>query len=116
MKPFTSPEQMLDAHELMFGAPGRACAELILKWAGTLFAVPLDTLNIRVVLAPIELGPYNRHTGYCAGRDGEGAFILANRHHVHFKGGAVTAGPEPADVARRLFRSGLTPKQIRISR
>jgi hypothetical protein len=32
--------------------------------ATTLFAVPLDVLNIRVVLAPIELGPYNRHAGY----------------------------------------------------
>ena len=63
MKPFHSSEEMLDAHELMFGEAGRRCAEIILKWATTLFAVPLDVLNIRVVLAPVELGPYNRHTG-----------------------------------------------------
>src|SRR6516164_3532719 len=82
MKPFTSPEQMLDAHELMFGLAGRQCAELVLKWAGTLFAVPLDAFNIRVVLAPVELGPYNRHSGYIYGGEGKGAFILGNRHIV----------------------------------
>jgi hypothetical protein len=68
MKPFRSAEEMLDAHELMFGEAGRRCAEIVLKWAATLFAVPLETLNIRVVLAPVELGPYNRHTGYHYGR------------------------------------------------
>ena len=61
MKPFHSHEEMLDAHELMFGNAGRRCAEIVLYWATTLFAVPLDALNIRVVLAPVELGPYNRH-------------------------------------------------------
>ena len=64
MKPFRSPEEMLDAHELMFGVAGRQCAEVVLKWAATLFVAPLEELNIRVVLAPVELGPYNRHTGY----------------------------------------------------
>jgi hypothetical protein len=58
MKPFRSREEMLDAHELMFGNAGRQCAEIVLYWATTLFAVPLDVLNIRVVLAPVELGPY----------------------------------------------------------
>jgi hypothetical protein len=48
MKPFRSPEEMLDAHELMFGDAGRRCAEIVLQWATTLFAVPLDALNIRV--------------------------------------------------------------------
>jgi hypothetical protein len=52
MKPFRSREEMLDAHELMFGNAGRQCAEIVLYWATTLFAVPLDVLNIRVVLAP----------------------------------------------------------------
>ena len=88
MKPFRSAEEMLDAHELMFGEAGRQCAEVILKWAGTLFAVPLDMLNIRVVLAPVELGPYNRHTGYHYGR-GEGTFILGNRHIVRLKQGTL---------------------------
>src|SRR5262249_53623509 len=50
MKPFRSREEMLDAHELMFGHAGRQCAEIVLHWAITLFAAPLDVLNIRVVL------------------------------------------------------------------
>jgi hypothetical protein len=88
MRPFRSAEEMLDAHELMFGEAGRQCAELILKWASTLFAVPLDTLNIRVVLAPVELGPYNRHAGYTYSRDG--AYILGNRHIVNWANGTLT--------------------------
>jgi hypothetical protein len=82
MIPFRSAEEMLTAHEQMFGSPGRQAAQLVLRWATTLFAVPLEALNIRVVLAPVELGPYNRHTGYCAGGEGEAAFILGNRHKV----------------------------------
>ena len=81
MKPFASADQMITAHELMFGAAGRTCAELVLRWAPILFAVPLDPLSIRVVSAPIEMGPYNQHTGYHHG-DGSEAFILANRHHI----------------------------------
>ena len=90
MKPFQSPHQMLDAHEQMFGEAGRQCAEIVLRWARDLFAVPLDVLNIRVVLAPIELGPYNRHSGYCAGGEGQGAFILGNRHIVGLQNGTLT--------------------------
>lgn len=82
MIPFRSAEEMLIAHEQMFGEAGRQAAELVLRWSSRLFRVPLDALNIRVVLAPVELGPYNRHTGYCAGGEGEAAFILGNRHHV----------------------------------
>lgn len=89
MKPFRSPAEMLDAHELMFGPAGRQCAEVILKWAATLFAVPLEALNIRVVLAPVELGPYNRHAGYCYGGEGKGALILGNRHIVEFREGTL---------------------------
>jgi hypothetical protein len=90
MKPFQSPHQMLNAHEQMFGEAGRQCAEIVLRWARDLFAVPLDVLNIRVVLAPIELGPYNRHSGYCAGGEGQGAFILGNRHIVRLQKGTLT--------------------------
>ena len=82
MIPFRSPQEMLDAHRQMFGDAGRQCAEMVLRWAATLFAEPLDALNIRVVLAPVELGPYNRHSGYCAGGEGQAAFILGNRHIV----------------------------------
>jgi hypothetical protein len=93
MKPFRSRQQMLDAHEAMFGAAGRQCAEVVLKWATTLFAVPLDALNIRVVLAPVELGPYNRHAGYHYGRD-EGIFILGNRHIVGLRHGTLVLKQE----------------------
>ncbi len=72
----------------MFGEAGRQCAEVVLRWAATLFAVPLDALNIRVVLAPVELGPYNRHAGYHYGADA-GTFILGNRHVVELKGGTL---------------------------
>jgi hypothetical protein len=88
MKPFRSAEEMLDAHQLMFGDAGRQCAEVVLRWASTLFAVPLDTMNIRVVLAPVELGPYNRHVGYHY-EAGQGAFILGNRHIVRLNGGTL---------------------------
>jgi hypothetical protein len=89
MKPFRSPEEMLDAHELMFGEAGRQCAEVVLKWATTLFAVPLEALNIRIVLAPVELGPYNRHAGYHYGPNDEGTFILGNRHIVELLNGTL---------------------------
>jgi hypothetical protein len=90
MKPFTTRKQMLDAHEMMFGAAGRTCAELVVKWADTLFTKKLGALNIRVVLAPVELGPYNRHTGYHYGGNGGGTFILANRHRTAFADGTLT--------------------------
>ena len=67
MKSFASADQMLDAHEAMFGKAGRQAAEIVLDWAPRLFAVPLDPLAIRVVLAPVEIGPYNRRTGYHIG-------------------------------------------------
>lgn len=81
MKNFSSPQHMLEAHESMYGKPGRQFAELVIKHAATLFAVPLNALNIRVILAPVELGPYNRHSGWCA-ECTTGGIILANRHHV----------------------------------
>lgn len=87
MKPFKSPQQMLDAHEQMFGKAGRQCAEVVLRWANKLFDEPLDALNVRVVLAPVELGPYNRHTGYHYA--GDGCFILGNRHIVKLKNGSL---------------------------
>jgi hypothetical protein len=37
----------------------------VLRWAGTLFAQPLDALNIRIMLAPVELA-YSRHAGVIA--------------------------------------------------
>jgi hypothetical protein len=90
MKPLRSPEEMLDAHELMFGVAGHQCAEIVLLWATTLFAVPLDALNIRVVLAPVELGPYNRDAGYHYSPDEQSTFILGNRHVVRLGNGTLT--------------------------
>jgi hypothetical protein len=79
---------MLNAHELMFGAAGRTAAAMVLKWARCLFAVPIDPLTVRVVLAPVEIGPYNKHQGYHSG-DGQSSFILGNRHHCAFCGGQI---------------------------
>ena len=88
MKPFRSAEEMLDAHEAMFGEAGRQCAEVVIRWAETLFAVPLDALNIRIVLAPVELGPYNRHAGYHYGQmtkacssSATGTSLISTRAH-----------------------------------
>jgi hypothetical protein len=100
MKPFRTPDEMLDTHERMFGKAGRQCAEVILRWAGILFAVPLETMNIRVVLAPIELGPYNRHVGYAYGsEEGEGAFILGNRHIVQLSRGTLMLTQQATEQA-----------------
>jgi hypothetical protein len=45
-------------------------------------------LEYPVVLAPVELGPYNRHAGYYYGP--EQGFILGNRHVVDLRGGTLT--------------------------
>ena len=97
MTPFRSPKEMLDAHEQMFGDAGRQCAEIVLRWATTLFGTPLDALNVRIVLAPVELGPYNRHAGYHYGRGDRGTFILGNRHIVELQGGTVVLVQGPAE-------------------
>jgi hypothetical protein len=96
MKPFRTPDEMRDAHEHMFGEAGRQCADVVLKWAATLFAAPLDSLNIRIVLAPVELGPYNRHAGYVYNAS-LGAFILGNRHIVELRGGSLALKRGAAD-------------------
>jgi hypothetical protein len=96
LKPFRSIVEMRDAHELMFGAAGRQCADIVLKWADSLFAVPLNALNIRIVLAPVELGPYNRHVGYHYEAD-EGTFILGNRHVVQLQDGTLQLANRPDD-------------------
>jgi hypothetical protein len=99
---------MLDAHEFMFGDAERRCTEIVLRWATTLFAVPLNVLNIRVVLAPIELGPYNRHVGYQYGRDGQGVFILSNRHVARLDHGTLTLVPGSQWLSDDFIVHGLT--------
>jgi hypothetical protein len=91
MKPFASLQQMRGAHEAMFGDAGRQAADIVLDLAPRLFATPLDPLTIRVVLAPIELGPYNRHRGYHSG-DGANTLILGNRHQCRLEGDDIVLG------------------------
>jgi hypothetical protein len=79
----------------------------VLKWATTLFAAPLDALNIRVVLAPVELGPYNRHAGYHYGVD-QGAFILGNRHIVRLENGTLVLTKRPMAFSMRSRTSSFT--------
>jgi hypothetical protein len=47
------------------------------------------------VLAPVELGPYNRHAGYCYGGEGKAALILGNRHIVQFNRGTLVLNQSP---------------------
>jgi hypothetical protein len=68
---------MLAVHRLMFGEAGATCAEFILDWAAKLFDDPVDPLTLRIVLAPVELGPYNRHSAWAYP---EAGMILGNRH------------------------------------
>ena len=79
MKAFASEAEMIRVHEGMFGDAGRVCAEAVIKCAA-MFGEPLDPLTIRVVLAPIELGPYNRHYGYTVTPKDGFHFVLGNRH------------------------------------
>jgi len=82
MRRFDSVAEMVAVHEAMFGDAGRYCAEAIVRSA-TAFDEPVDALAIRIMLAPVEIGPYNRHSGYVSGsRVGGGgfSFILGNRH------------------------------------
>jgi hypothetical protein len=73
---FTSEKHMIDTHTAMFGEPGQIAAKLVIKHAPALFDEPMDPLTFRVLFAPGEMGPYNRHLGYTVT---EGAFIVANR-------------------------------------
>lgn len=77
MHTFRDDQHLLECHEAMFGAAGRRCGEIVLKYATTLFARPIEALRFRVIFAPIELGPYNRHAGYIYEA---GGLILLNRH------------------------------------
>jgi hypothetical protein len=87
MNPFCSISEMVQTHETMWGEAGGSCAQAVLRYA-TLFDEPLNPLCIRVALAPIELGPYNRHYGYTnvVPREEVDVFrlILGNRHICKF--------------------------------
>jgi len=88
MNPFSSISEMIEAHERMFGEAGLICAELVCQHVN-LFDEPLDPLKIRIVLAPVEIGPYNKHLGYTNGIPKENAatafrFILGNRYISDF--------------------------------
>ena len=68
---------MVAVHRLMFGEAGAACAKFIVDWSAKLFDEPIDPLTLRIVLAPVELGPYNKHMAWAYS---EGGMILGNRH------------------------------------
>jgi len=53
---------MISHHALMYGEIGQIAAEAVVRW-GSLWP-GLDALDFRILLAPVELGPYNRHLGY----------------------------------------------------
>jgi hypothetical protein len=72
---------MIQTHEAMFGEAGRTCAELVCRHV-KLFDEPLESLNIRIVLVPVEIGPYNRHYGYI--HSSSFHFIVGNRHICDF--------------------------------
>jgi hypothetical protein len=72
---------MLAHHRGLFGHAGETVAGILLKWCPVLFDIPLDPLAFRVVLAPIEMGPYNQHYGYS---NIEAGFILLNRKCCEF--------------------------------
>jgi hypothetical protein len=86
IRPFRSTAEMLEVHEAMFGALGRFCAEAVLQHA-QLFE-GLDPLTFRVMLAPVELGPYGRHIGYAHVTSSPKAprYILANRFVCQWRG------------------------------
>jgi hypothetical protein len=77
---FRTGAEMVRHHAAMYGDAGALVAEAVLKyaclWPG------LDPLDFRVILAPIELGPYNKHIGYTRIHRDEDAprYILGNRH------------------------------------
>jgi hypothetical protein len=64
-------------------------------YSTTLFDEPLDSLRIRVALAPVELGPYNKHAGYAQCGCG---LILANRHHCDFSPEGEIIVKDPARI------------------
>jgi hypothetical protein len=94
MKPFSCEYEMIETHERMSGEAGRICAELVCRYVN-LFDEPLDPLRIRVALAPVELGPYNRHYGYTYESSDAFHLILGNRHicKLAWDGSIALIGP-----------------------
>ena len=94
MTPFASTDQMIETHERMFGDAGRFCAEALCRYIH-LFDEPFDPLRIRIVLAPVEIGPYNRHYGYTYKSKGSFHLILGNRHicQLSWDGSVALIGP-----------------------
>jgi hypothetical protein len=86
---------MVAAHRALFGEAGEIASRIVLKWAPVLFGVPLDPLTFRVVLAPVELGPYNRHLAYTMTEHG---FILLNRHCCNFNHQQIVLSEDAEDV------------------
>jgi hypothetical protein len=78
--PFASADEMVSHHVRMYSSIGQLAAEAVLTWASLWPGI--DPLDFRIVLAPVELGPYNNHVGYTVTRREAHAprYILGNRH------------------------------------
>src|SRR5215472_4041243 len=80
IRPFQSADEMIAHHVQMYGDIGQMTAEAVLRWAP--LWPGLDALHFRILLSPVELGPYNKHIGYTVTRRPQHAprYILGNRH------------------------------------
>lgn len=79
--PFASADEMVSHHVTMYGSIGQIAAEAVLRYA-SLFP-GLNPLDFRILLAPVELRPYNKHIGYTVSRRRQAhapRYILGNRH------------------------------------
>jgi hypothetical protein len=115
VKPFSCDPEMIDTHERMFGEAGRVCAEIICKHAGVLFDEPLDPYKIRMVLAPVELGPYNRHYGYTYESADAFHLILGNRHICRLdKDGVMTLMESKIHVEDFIVHEMTHHRQVRL--
>jgi hypothetical protein len=82
--PFASADAMIAQHVTMYGSIGQIAAEAVLRWAS--LWPGLNPLDFLIVLAPDELGPYNKHLGYTVVHRSPKAprYIVGNRHMCRF--------------------------------
>jgi hypothetical protein len=80
IRPFSSADEMVWYHVMLYGSLGQIAAEAVLRWAPLWPGI--NPLDFRIVLAPIELGPYGKHIGYTVTRRPANAprYIIGNRN------------------------------------
>jgi hypothetical protein len=115
IQPFRSSAEMLDVHEAMFGALGRDCARVVIEHAGLFEG--LDPLTFRVLLAPVELGPYGKHIGYARPTLTPGAprYILANRFVCQWEGDAIGLAVAPQRMTDFLVHEMTHHRQVELA-